>query len=98
MKSIKDLCKVNEAYVNIPINIYVQDSGSMSNSPTYDIVEQFIKDHSNFKLNIWAVSSKDILKVKSLDDIKFNGPHPAFDEMHKHMQDHIGETCVFFGN
>lgn len=98
MKSIKDLCKVNEAYVNIPINVYVQDSGSMANSPTYDIVEQFINYHSNFKMNIWAVSSKGILKVKSLDDIKFTGPHPTFDEMHKHMQDHIGETCVFFGN
>lgn len=98
MKSIKDLCKVNEAYVNIPINVYVQDSGSMANSPTYDIVEQFINYHSNFKMNIWAVSSKGISKVKSLDDIKFTGPHPTFDEMHKHMQDHIGETCVFFGN
>lgn len=98
MKSIKDLCKVNEAYVNIPINIYVQDSGSMSNSPTYDIVEQFIKYHSNFKINIWAVSSKGISKVKSLDDIDFVGPHPNFDEMNKHMKDHVGETCVFFGN
>lgn len=98
MKSIKDLCKVNEAYVNIPINVYVQDSGSMANSPTYDTVEQFINYHSNFKMNIWAVSSKGISKVKSLDDIKFTGPHPTFDEMHKHMQDHIGETCVFFGN
>jgi hypothetical protein len=98
MKSIKDLCKVNEAYVNIPINVYVQDSGSMLNSDTYEILEHFIGYHSNFKLNIWSVSSKGISKVKSLNDIKFNGPHPVFDEMCKHMQDHVGETCVFFGN
>lgn len=97
MKSIKDLCRINESS-NPIINVYVQASGSMMNSDTYEILEQFIKDHSNSKLTIWAVSSKGISKVKSLDDIKFVGFHPAFDEMHKHMQDHLGETCVFFGN
>lgn len=97
MKSIKDLCHINESS-NAIINVYVQVSGSMVNSDTYEILEQFIKDHSNSKLTIWAVSSEGISKVKSLKDIDFAGPHMHFDEMYKHMQDHLGETCVFFGN
>jgi hypothetical protein len=97
MKSIKDLCNISESNGKI-INVYVQVSGSMINSDAYDVLEHFIKYHSNFKLNIWAVSSNGISKVKSLNEIKFGGPHPNFDEMYKHMQSHVGETCVFFGN
>lgn len=97
MKSIKDLCVINESSNKI-INVYVQVSGSMINSDTYEVLEQFIKYHSNFKLTIWAVSVDGISKVKSLNDIKFNGPHPNFDEMYEHMKAHTGEICVFFGN
>ena len=97
MKSIKDLCNISESNGKI-VNVYVQASGSMVNSDTYEILEHFIGYHSNFKLNIWSVSTDGISKVKSLDDIEFVGPHPKFDEMNKHMQAHVGETCVFFGN
>lgn len=97
MKSIKDLCNISESNGKT-IDIYVQVSGSMNYSDTYDLLEHFINDHSNFKLNIWAVSSNGISKVKSLNDIKFTGPHPNFDEMHKHMLDHVRGICVYFGN
>lgn len=97
MKSIKDLCIINESSDKV-INIYVQASESMVNSDAYEILEQFVKYHSNFKLTIWSVSVDDILKVKSLRDIKFDGPRPKFDEMYDHMRAHIGETCLFFGN
>lgn len=97
MKSIKDLCFIAESSDKV-INVYVQASGSMVNSDTYEILEQFVKYHSNFKLNIWAVSSEGISKAKSLKDIDFEGPHADFDEMYKHMQAHSGETCIYFGN